>query len=163
MYQVTCQEILFFVILLYWTVLLILLNNKPESLRDLRIFIISSISSFNIFWYVTASGANAASVNPNGIKALLVKSLIAFYINGNPVFSYWPRSLTRNLPDSAVLDSWVFDSLILAVKLFTKGLRIFETCILVNNDLCGKLVSLLCLMIVLRLLQFHFLLLILIY
>ena len=31
----------------------------------------------------------------------------------------------------------------LAKKLFAKALRSFETCVLVNNNLCGKLFSLL--------------------
>ena len=38
------------------------------------------------------------------------------------------------------LDNWVFESFILADEPFAKTLRIFETCVLVNNNLCGKLV-----------------------
>ena len=34
-----------------------------------------------------------------------------------------------------------FDSLILDDNLFEKALEIFATCLLVNNNLCGKLVS----------------------
>ena len=35
----------------------------------------------------------------------------------------------------------VFDNSILAEELFTKALQTFETCVLVNNNLCGKLFS----------------------
>ena len=37
--------------------------------------------------------------------------------------------------------SWVFDSLILPNKLNAKDFWRFPTCLLVNNNLCGKLVS----------------------
>ena len=58
----------------------------------------SSISSFdiisvllipgpNIFLCIPASAADAAAVNPKGIKALLANGLITFFINGTPVFS----------------------------------------------------------------------------
>ena len=60
--------------------------DKPESLRDLTIFIMSSISSFNItsvvgpeskiFLFIPASAADAASADPNGIKTLLANGLI---------------------------------------------------------------------------------------
>ena len=53
----------------------------------------------NIFLCIPASAANAAAVNPKGIKTLLANGLITFFINGNPVFSYGPSNLPRNLPD----------------------------------------------------------------
>ena len=40
-----------------------------------------------------------------------------------------------------MLDSWVFDNFILADETFAKASRSFETCVSVNNNLCGKLVS----------------------
>ena len=57
-------------------------NNHTESSRDLAIFKMSFISSFeiikivlwpdpNIFLSIPASAADAAAVNPNGIKTLL--------------------------------------------------------------------------------------------
>ena len=49
----------------------------------------------------------------------------------------------RNPPDCAILDSWVFDNFMLAYELFAKVLQSLETCVSVNNNLCGKLVSLL--------------------
>ena len=41
-----------------------------------------------------------------------------------------------------ILDNWVFDSLISADKWFAKSLQRFATCLLVNNNLWGKWVSL---------------------
>ena len=38
------------------------------------------------------------------------------------------------------LDNWVFKNSILADEPFAKALPTFETYVLVNNDLCGKLV-----------------------
>ena len=124
--------------------------NKPESSRDLTIFI-SSISSLeiikvinpdpNIFWWIAASVADAIAVYPNGIKTLLANGLSTFPIKGNPVFSNGPKSLPKNPPDCPILCNWVFDNFILAEELFAKALRSFETCVLVNNNLCGKLFS----------------------
>ena len=39
------------------------------------------------------------------------------------------------------LDNWAFENSILVDELFAKDLRIFETCVSVNNSLYGKLVS----------------------
>ena len=82
----------------------------------------SFISSFDIisvvvpdpkiFLCIPASAADAAAVNPKGIKTLLANGLITFFINGNPVFSNGPRSLPRNPPDCIILDIWVFDNLV---------------------------------------------------
>ena len=57
-----------------------------------------------IFLCIPASAADAAAVNPKGIKTLLANGLITFFINGNPVFSNGPRSLPRNHPDCILLD-----------------------------------------------------------
>ena len=51
------------------------------------------------FFCIPASAADAAVVNPNGIKTLLSNGLITFFINGNPVFNNGPRRLPRNPPD----------------------------------------------------------------
>ena len=40
-----------------------------------------------------------------------------------------------------ILDNWDFENFILAYEPFSKALLIFKTCVLVNNSLCGKLVS----------------------
>ena len=45
----------------------------------------------SIFFCIPASAADAAAVNPNGIKTLLANGLITFFINGNLVFNNGPR------------------------------------------------------------------------
>ena len=49
------------------------------------------------FLCIPESTAAAAAVNPKGIKTLLANGLITFFINGNPVFSNGPNSLSRIL------------------------------------------------------------------
>ena len=53
----------------------------------------------NNFLCIPVSAADAAAVNPNGIKTLLANGLITFFINGSPLYNNGPRSLARNLPD----------------------------------------------------------------
>ena len=72
---------------------------------------------------------------------LLANGFIAFLINGNPVFSYGSKSLPRNPAICIILDNWVFDNLISVDKWFAKALQRFTTCLLVNYNLWGKLVS----------------------
>ena len=57
-----------------------------------------------LFLCIFASAADAAVVNPKGIKTLLANGLITFFISGNPVFSTGPRSLPRNPSDCIILD-----------------------------------------------------------
>ena len=60
----------------------------------------------NIFYvFLHLSAADAAAINPKGIKILLANGLITFFTNGNPVFSNEPRSLTRNLLDLLIVSS----------------------------------------------------------
>ena len=42
-------------------------------------------------------------------------------------------------PDIFILDVWGFDNFILAVELFAKSLQRLATCLLISNNLCGKL------------------------
>ena len=75
----------------------------------------SFISSFDIisvvvrdrkiFFYIPTSAADAAAVNPKGIKTLLANGLITFFISGNPVFSNGPSNLPKNPPDCIILDN----------------------------------------------------------
>ena len=51
------------------------------------------------------------------------------------------KKLLSNLPDGTILENCFFENFILADEPFAEALRIFETCVLVNNDLCQKLVS----------------------
>ena len=107
--------------------------NKPDSLRDLTIFMISSIFPFqvinavipeprNVLW-IPEYTVDTATVNLNGIKTLLPDGLSIFFINGN------------NQPDRTTSDSCLFDNFILADGLFEKTLQIFETCLSVSNNL----------------------------
>ena len=93
-----------------------------------------------IFLWITASAA-AAAVNPNGNKTLFVNDWSTFFITSEPVFSNGPKSLSRNPPNCPILCNWFLDNFILAEELFAKALWNFETCVLVNNNLCGKLFS----------------------
>ena len=141
---------LFFVFFLFRIISVTPFNNIPESSTDLIIFIMSSISSFDIVSIVvpeskillciSASAVDAAAVIPNGIKTLIANVWITFFINGKLVLSNRPRSLPRNPPYCTILDNWAFDSLILTDELFTKAFRRFATCLLANDNLCGKLI-----------------------
>ena len=125
--------------------------NNSDSSRDLTIFIISFISSLeinsvvkpdpNISWWIIAPVADAAAVNPNGIKTLLANGLSIFPIKFNPVLNNGPISLFKNSSDFTMLCSWVDDIFILAEELFGKPLQSFETNVLVNDYLRGKLSS----------------------
>ena len=57
----------------------------------------------NIFFKTTASVADAAAVNPNGIKMLLANGLNTFRIKANPVFSNGPKSLPKTPSDCPIL------------------------------------------------------------
>ena len=48
------------------------------------------------FFLIPTSTADATGVNPNGIKTLLANGLIAFFINGSPIFNNERRSLQTN-------------------------------------------------------------------
>ena len=87
------------------------------------------------FLCIPASAADAAAVSPKGIKKLLANGSITFFISGNPVFSNRPSNLVRNHPDSIIFDNWVFCNFIYVDELFSKDLRRFKTCLLVNNNL----------------------------
>ena len=52
-----------------------------------------------------------------------------------------PVTSVKNPTDCIVLGKWVFENFVLADKLFSKALWGFETCVLLNNNLCGNLVS----------------------
>ena len=62
-------------------------------------------------------------------------------MEGKPVFGNGPKSLPKNPPDCPILCNWVFDNFILIDKLFTKALWSLKTCVLVNNNSYGKLLS----------------------
>ena len=68
---------------------------------------------------------------------------MSFYAKLSPkdVHIQISKSLRKNLPVCPILCNRVFDSFVLAEELFAKALRSFETCALVNNNLCGELFS----------------------
>ena len=85
----------------------------------------------NFFLCILGSTADAAAVNPKGIKKLLTKGLITFFINGNPVFSNGLRNLLRHPHYCIIFDNWVFDNLVLVDELFVKDLQRLEILALV--------------------------------
>ena len=103
----------------------------------------SSISLFDIInvavlWLdlntclcIPAPAADAARVNPNGPKTLLDNGSITFFINDNPALSNGLRRLPRNPTNSKL---HIID------KYLAKSLQRFETYLLVNRILWGKLV-----------------------
>ena len=58
-----------------------------------------------IFLCIAASAADAAAVNPKGIKTFLANGLMTFFIKSNHVFSNGPNSLPRNPPDCIIFDN----------------------------------------------------------
>ena len=48
--------------------------------------------------------ADAAAVNPNGIKTTLANDLTTFFIKDKPSFSNGPRILSENLSNFIILD-----------------------------------------------------------
>ena len=133
-------------------VLLMTFVNKPNYLRDLTVFIIPFISLSEIinfvishpkkfFFWIATSVVDAAAVNRNGFKTLSFNSCSTFFLKDKPVFSNDPKSLATNLPDCSILCNWVFDSFMLAEESFEKAIQGLETFVLINNNLCRKLVS----------------------
>ena len=75
------------------------------------------------------------------ILKYLANGLSTFFVKDKPVFSDGSKSLSRNPPDCPILCNWVFENFILAEEPFANALPSFETCVLVNNNLRGKLSS----------------------
>ena len=71
-----------------------------------------------------------------------MKSILLF-ICSNSSFALLTKSIgpNRTSPNCTILGNWVFGNIILVDEPFAKVLRIFETCVNNNNNLCGKLVS----------------------
>ena len=93
----------------------------------------------NIFLWIAGSVADAALVNPNCIKTVLANGIRTSPIKGNPVFSNPPKSLPKNRVLFYAIE--FLSNFTLADELFAKVLQSFETCVLVNNNLSGKLFS----------------------
>ena len=91
------------------------------------------------FLWIASSAADAAAINPNGIKTLLANAWSTFFIKDNPVFSKGPKSMPRNPPNYSILCNWAFDNFLLADESLSKALRSLESCVLVNSNLSRKL------------------------
>ena len=81
--------------------------NKPNSIRDLTIFMISPISSFKIIIINIIKIINIINVCTLWwcYWMLLANDLSTFFIKGKPIFSNGPKSPPRNPPDCTVLET----------------------------------------------------------
>ena len=70
---------------------------------------------------------------------VLANGFNTFFIKDNPVFSNIPKRLPKNPLDCLILCNCAFVHFILAEEVFKKALQSLEACVLVNNNLCGKL------------------------
>ena len=86
---------------------------------------------------------DAAAVNPNGIETLLANGFNTCFIKSSPVFINFPKNLPKRNWLTWSYAIWVFDHFKLAHEPFAKFLWHLETCVLANNNLWGKLFSLL--------------------
>ena len=78
----------------------------------------------------------------NYIAAFSLTLLSTFFTSDkNKFFGKFITDSCKDPPNCTILDSWFFENYILTDKLFAKALQIFETCVSVNNNLCGKWVS----------------------
>ena len=91
-------------------------------------------SKYLFFLFIAASVADAAAVRPS-----TPNGLITDFNKCNPGFNNGAKNL-KNSP-FCILVNCAFDNLISVDVWLAKALRIFTTCLLVNNNLCGKLVS----------------------
>ena len=98
------------------------------------------IAPKNFFW-TALFFADVGGVDPGSIKTFLANGLSTFFIKGEPVFSNGPKSLPKNPTHCTILCNWVFDNFILVDEGFLKAIWRLENCLLVNNNLYGKLVS----------------------
>ena len=118
-------------------------------------FLLSLFISLLILYYVALFANIAATFGANDISFCNSSFLAKIITCGRAAI---------NLPsipsDCIIWDNWVFENFILADEPFVKALRIFETCISINNNLCAKLVATLDfqsnLMKDLKLIKFHF-------
>ena len=92
----------------------------------------------NIFLYIHASAADAAAINPKGIKTILANGLIIIYINGNPVFDNRPSNLPKNPPDWTILEVSALQSFKSIDILLLNTFLTFVFRLVVNNNSCGK-------------------------
>ena len=90
-----------------------------------------------VFLCISASGADTAAVNLNGIKTLLANGSVTVFINGNPVSNNGSGSLPRNPPDCNILDNYVFDLQLVywLVILYVEFIASSELPVIFNDNL----------------------------
>ena len=74
---------------IFWSALPTVFDKMPQSLKGVKIFMISYISSFtNLkFQLQTSSAGDTAAVNSNGIKNPLDSGATTFAASGKPILS----------------------------------------------------------------------------
>ena len=87
------------------------------------------ISRSKYFLFITASVTDAAAVKPTNIP----NGLVTDFNKGNPDFN----NGAKNLKDTpfCILVNCAFDNLISVDMWLAKALRLFTTCLLVNNNI----------------------------
>ena len=80
------------------------------------------LSDPNIFLWIAASVADAAPVNPKGIKTYLGNGFSIFFVVDKLVFSNGSKSLPKNPSDCAILCNWVCDNFLLGKEWFAEAL-----------------------------------------
>ena len=95
-----------------------------------------------IFLWIPESPADSASVHFIGIVKLLANGVSTVFINSKPIFINGPRNLRRNLTYCTILGTCIFDDFLLTDELLTKSLGRLASYLSVNDNSCGKVVSL---------------------
>ena len=93
----------------------------------------------NIFLWIGASVTDAAAVNPNGIKTLLDNSYFSHFLLKATQFLV--RVLKVYLKILLIVLFYVTEFLIILYQRRNYLQKLYETCVLVNNNLCGSLFS----------------------
>ena len=76
--------------------------------------IINVVPDPSVFFWMAVYVADAAAINLNSIKTLLVNDLFIIFIKGTPALSNGQWILSRNSPNYTVLDSLVFEIFLVA-------------------------------------------------
>ena len=129
--------------------------NKYEFLRDLTIFMISLIWSFDIISVVVPESERPRILDPKiffdeFLHLLLIFPLLILMVSSHIWSMVWVHSLSMaNQPALliqevyqrillAILDRWIFDVFIFTNELFAKSLWIRETCLSFDSKWCKK-------------------------
>ena len=86
------------------------------------VFSESEAPDCSIFPKISSFAADAAAVNPNSIKKLLVDGASTFFINDKTTFINVPRSPAGNLAGCIILDTEDFHNSLFTNELFAKAL-----------------------------------------